>query len=221
MGTGSVLGKATWGVKQKVTSVCSDSPWYTRPHTSYFENWSIATVKGWGGDWTPVRENDPLHLKYIRYPNSCKQAALRDAVPCKEGYHSLLSALSEFRAQQQIGDDAFSRTVSLPSAGLLLLAPSSRTSVLQMRWVPDLWCKQLLSTPCCRRDERWGRCLSRIDRQRVPALLSLEPRYHSSFYFLLHLKHMGCQKLKYIIGSGLSSWLTALILQTDFIFMRL
>lgn len=55
-----------------------------------------------------------------------EQAALRDATSCKAGYYSWLPALPEFRAQQQIGDDAFSRTESLPSAGLLLLVPSSR-----------------------------------------------------------------------------------------------
>lgn len=95
-----------------------------------------------------MRENDPLRLKYIQYPNSRKQAALRDAIPCKDGYCSLLPALSELRAQLQIEGDVFSRSESLPSTGLLDLS-------LRMRWALDLvtevvTCNSLL----LQRDER-------------------------------------------------------------------
>lgn len=71
---GCALGKATWGVKQKIPQYVVIHP-DILGHTLYFENWSTATVRGWGGGWRPVGENDPLHLKYIWYRNSCKHHA--------------------------------------------------------------------------------------------------------------------------------------------------
>ena len=48
VGTGLGAGKSNLTRKTADTSVCGDSPWYTRPHAFYFENCSTATVRGWG-----------------------------------------------------------------------------------------------------------------------------------------------------------------------------
>lgn len=58
--------------------------------------------------------------------STAEQAATGRCHILRGRYHSWLPAVPEFRAQRQLGGDAFSRTESLLPAGLSLLASSSR-----------------------------------------------------------------------------------------------